>query len=133
VSDVYSGGYGGIAGGNERDRIAQALMGVANPPPGGLPPGGMGQQAAPGQMTGQRPAAPMGAMPQQAPIGGMAGVGGMGGMPAMPQAQPAAYGRPGPPMGPTGPIGGPYDPNLGLPGLQQPGQLPQGIKPGTGY
>jgi len=103
--------YGGLnpQQSNARNRITQALMRIADPPPGGM--------LAPGQppiIPGQPPSPP-----QATP--------GMG----MPQ-QPAGIGQVGPPAGPMGPIGGPYQQGMNLPGVQPPGQLPQEMRPG-GY
>jgi hypothetical protein len=90
-----------------RDQITQALMNIANPPPGG-PGGGMD-----GGMGG-------GMMQPAAPVGGMAG------MPApMPGSQPTAFGAAGP--GPMGPIGGPMAPSMNLPGLDV-NATPPGVK-----
>jgi hypothetical protein len=86
--------------GSGRDAIAQALMQIQNPPPGGVMPPGMPQQ-------------------QPAAIG-----------PAAPPAGPAGPIGTGSPMGPMGPVGGAYQPGLNLPGIQPPGQLPQGMQPG---
>jgi hypothetical protein len=89
-----------------RDRITQALMRIADPPPGGM--------LAPGQppVTPGQPAAP----PQPTP--------GMG----MPY-QPAGMGAAGPPQGAMGPVGGPYQQGMALPGVMPPGQLPQTMRP----
>lgn len=106
MSDTYGYGAPGMGGGNPRDRIAQALMNVQNPPPGGpamgMQPGGMPAQPSP--MPVSRPL----------PAGG-----------AMPQAQPAGFGAVGPPASPMGPVGGPYQQGLNLPGITPPGMLPQ--------
>jgi hypothetical protein len=93
---------------SRRDRIAQALMQIQNPPPGGVMPPGMPQQ----QPAALGPAAP--------PAGPMGPVGA------------------GSPMGPMGPVGGAYQPGLNLPGIQSPGQLPQqppsgGMQAARGY
>jgi hypothetical protein len=105
--------YGGYGGGQQqslqgRDGIAQALMQVRNPPPGGVIP--------PDQMVSP----PMG-MPQQQPAA-LA--------PAAPAAGPTGPIGTGSPMGAMGPVGGAFQPGLNLPGIQQPGQLPQGMQPG---
>jgi hypothetical protein len=94
-----------------RNRITQALMRIANPPPGGT--------IAPGTppVTPQQPTQPVQGMQ---PTAGM-----------MPQ-QPAGLGAAGTPTGSMGPIGGPYQPGMALPGINPPGQLPQGMRPG-GY
>jgi hypothetical protein len=104
-----SDSYGSMApqGGNQRDRITQALLNVQQPPP--APAGGAMQSLA-------------GGIPQ-APLG------------VMPQSQPAALGAAAPPMGAMGPVLGPYQPGLRLPGITPPGQLPlgqmpQGVTPG---
>jgi hypothetical protein len=131
MSDTYSYGGGG-PGGTQRDRIAQALMAISNPPPGGLPPGGTSPQG----VSGLRPTRPgaaqglLGGAHLGNPAGGLLG----GGAPmTLPQQQPVALGAQGAPAGPLGPLGGPYDPNLGgLPGVAAPGQLPPGMRPGAG-
>jgi|SRR4249920_2038366 len=98
-----SDAYGSMApqGGNQRDRITQALLNVQQPPP--APAGGAMQSLA-------------GSVPQQPP-----GV--------LPQSQPAAMGAAAPPMGAMGPVGGPVQPGLRLPGITPPGQLPLGMAP----
>jgi hypothetical protein len=96
---------------NARDRITQALMRIADPPPGGM------------LAPGTPPVSPQ--QPTQ-PVQGMQPTAGM-----MPQ-QPAALGAAGPPQGAMGPLQGPYAPGMNLPGVQPPGQLPQGMRPG-GY
>jgi hypothetical protein len=99
---------------NARNRITQALMRIADPPPGGM--------LAPGTppVSPQGPVQPP--QPPQ-PVPGM----GMG----MPQ-QPAALGTAAAPVGAMGAVGGPYQQGMNLPGVQPPGQLPQGMRPG-GY
>jgi hypothetical protein len=88
-------------GGDQRNRITQALMQIQQPPP--APAGGAMQSLA-------------GSVPQQ-PLG------------MLPQSQPAALGAAGPPMGAMGPVGGPMQPGLRLPGITPPGQLPLGMAP----
>jgi hypothetical protein len=110
----YGGNYGlNPQQSNARDRITQALMRIADPPPGGM--------LAPGTppVSPQQPVQPAQAMQ---PTQGM-----------MPQ-QPAALGAPGPPTGAMGPVGGPYQQGMGLPGIMPPGQLPQNMRPqNAGY
>lgn len=96
-----------------RDRITQALMRISDPPPGGM--------LAPGipPVAPQQPPQPVSALQP------MAG--------ALPQ-QPAGLGAAGPPMGAMGPLGGAYQSGVTLPGIAQPGQLPQGMQPqNAGY
>lgn len=105
-------GYGNPTLGG-RDRIAQALMNIQNPPPGGAG-GAMG-----GGMGG-------GLMQPAAPVGGMAGM--PTPMPgSMPGSQPAAFGQMGAPQGPMGPIGGPMAPGMNLPGVDV-NATPPGMK-----
>jgi hypothetical protein len=82
-----------------RDGITAALMNINNPAPGYLAPPGVG-----------------GGTP---PFGGIPGG-------AQPQA---ALGPAAAPMGPMGPVGGPATPGLNLPGVTQPGALPQSMNP----
>jgi hypothetical protein len=97
--DPYGGGYGDNP---QRDMLAQVLAQQANPPPGNGAPGIPNNLSAMPDMPGMQ------TLGQQAP----------GGTTPAPQAQPAAYG--------TMPSAAPM---MGLPGIMQPGQLPQGMNP----
>jgi hypothetical protein len=88
-----------------RDRIAQALMNIQNPPPGG-PGGGMGGGMMGGAMGG--------GFPQPAPVGGMAGA-------ATPMPGSMA------PMPMNPPQGGMGAPGMNLPGVDV-NSTPPGVK-----